>query len=195
MVAGVITSELYVCLVKRLWMSYRDSASPLQAARRSLIKTDKRGACPFGRYDGMSRGKSRQNGVVARYRGILRLADCFEFLRPISFAYGCAYARHTPHARRDATHTYPSRAAGWCPWLVVLRLVLTRDRAAAPTQKYSSSGAGVAARRSESVGDRMKGWRRPATQKFLASGVGVAVRWCGLVGDRGNGGGQPHTHT
>jgi hypothetical protein len=100
MAAGVITSELYVCLVGRLWMSYQCSPSALQADSMPVATTGGRGAYPSRCYDCLSQRKTRQNAFVVRYRGILRLADCFEWLRPIRFGYSCAYARHTPHAQQ-----------------------------------------------------------------------------------------------
>ena len=107
-----ITSWLYVCLKSRQLMSYQCSPSALQAGLWPIPETGKRGACSSRREDGISHGKSRQNRIVARCRGILCLADCFESLRPISFAYGCAYARHTPHARRSRLTKIPFRWVG-----------------------------------------------------------------------------------
>jgi len=137
--AGVITSELYVCLVERQWMSYRCSPSALQADSRPIPTTGGRGAGPSRRCDGISQRKTRQNAFVVRYRGILRLADCFQWLQAIRFGYSCAYARHTPHAQHKNTLQWVwGGVAGYgcCAWLSA------RDRAATLTKKIPSKRGG-----------------------------------------------------
>jgi len=111
-----ITPELYVLPMGYLLMSYRCSAPALQADLRLIPTTGGRGACPSRWGDCTSRGKTRQMAVVARYRGISRLAACFHSVRAIRNGYSCAYARHTPHANKK----YPSTGVGWRSRLRVL---------------------------------------------------------------------------
>jgi hypothetical protein len=105
--AGVIdsiTSELYVRSAGCLPMVHLCCTVASQAGSRPVATTGKRGACPSWRYDCPSQQKTCQNAFAVRYRGILRLGDCFQLDRSISSGYRCAYARHTPRAYARHIH-------------------------------------------------------------------------------------------
>ncbi|SRR6266567_731645 len=97
---GSITSELYVGRVGCLPVHGKGCTSPSQAALWPLALMSKRGACPSRLDDCTSLQKNLQNAFVGRRKGIACLVDCYIWLRGITSAYECAYARRTPHAGR-----------------------------------------------------------------------------------------------
>src|SRR6266567_1787157 len=103
---GSITSELYVGRVGCLPVHGKGCTSPSQAALWPLALMSKRGACPSRLDDCISLQENLQNAFVGRRKGIACLVDCYVWLRGITSAYGCAYARHTPRA------THPSITRG-----------------------------------------------------------------------------------
>src|SRR5213082_1407985 len=97
---GSITSELYIQRVEYLRVLDKGCTSPSQAALWPLAMMSKRGACHSRLDDCTSLQKNLQNAFVGRRKGIACLVDCYVWLRGIPRVYGCAYARHTPYARR-----------------------------------------------------------------------------------------------
>ncbi len=95
-----ITLELSVQRLECLRLLVKGCALASQAGSRPVATMGKRGACQSRLNDGISQRKNLQNGFVVHYRGIACLADCYVWLQAITFADGCAYARHTPHALR-----------------------------------------------------------------------------------------------
>ena len=121
-VGGSITSELYVKCVECRRRSGTRLTLALQAALRPINTMGMRGANSTRRDDCTSQRENLQNTFLEGYRGIACLADCSDWLRPISIGDRWAYARHTPYATRQRLiHTYYS---GWCAWLRVLRLAV-----------------------------------------------------------------------
>ena len=121
-VSGSITLGLCVERVGCLCECSICLLSASQAALMPVAIKGKRGANPSGRDDCTSLRETFQNTFVARYRSIACLVDCYVWLRSISIGYECAYARHTPHARRHAhTHSLRGGVPGCrcCAWFSV----------------------------------------------------------------------------
>lgn len=138
-VDGSIISELYVKCVESRRRSVRCLALALQAALRPIATRGLRGANSTGRDDCTSQLENLQNAFLEGYRGIACLADCYVWLRPITIAYRCAYARHTPHVHARYTHILFKAwggvaGYGCCVWFSVSRVP--------PTHTFLARGRG-----------------------------------------------------
>ncbi len=100
---GSITLGLYVGCVGCLPLPAKGCTSASQGALGPLAVMSKRGACSMWLDDGTSGRTNLQNAFVGRKRGIACLIDCYVWLGDITCAYGCAYARHAPHATRHTS--------------------------------------------------------------------------------------------
>src|SRR5947209_3874380 len=110
-VAG-ITSDLSLWCLASGWGLHKGCRVASHGASRPIPLMSKRGSCSNWLSDGLSRQEKRQIAVVGRKNGIACLDDCYIWVRGITSAYSCAYARHTPRARR----LRPVIAALSCSW-------------------------------------------------------------------------------